>query len=210
MTEPEKPVSDPAYWEAAYREGRDGWELGQVAPPLARALAALPVGKAAVVLGSGRGHEVRVAASAGWPRVVAVDFAPSAHEEARRLTPPELLPRIEWRIADLFELGRTEPQAFDLAIEHTSFCAIAPGRRDEWLASVAACLRPGAVLLALFYAHRKPAGPPFATTREEIETLLPRHGFTIEALEIAHDSHPRRAGEELLTVARRALSPSGS
>ena len=203
MTEPEKPVSDPAYWAAAYHEGRDGWELGQAAPPLARGIATIPLGSAAVVLGSGRGHEARLAASAGWPRVVAVDFVATANEEARLLTPPELLPRIEWRTADLFALGRSDPQAFDLAIEHTSFCAIAPARREEWLASVAACLRPGGVLLALFYAHRKPGGPPFATTREEIERLLPRHGFTIETIEIAPDSHPRRAGEELLTVARR-------
>lgn len=203
MTEPEKPVSDPAYWEAAYSEGQTGWELGHAAPPLARALASIPVGKAAVVLGSGRAHEVRLAATCGWPRVVAVDFAPSAHEEARRLTAAELLPRIEWRSADLFELGRTDPGAFDLAIEHTSYCAIAPARREEWLASVAACLRPGGRLLALFYAHKKPAGPPFATTREEIELLLPRHGFTIESIELAADSHPRRAGEELLAVARR-------
>ncbi|HEX7601825.1 MAG TPA: methyltransferase domain-containing protein [Polyangiaceae bacterium] len=204
MTEPEKPVSDPAYWEAAYRTDQTGWELGQAAPPLARALRTLPVGKAAVVLGSGRAHEVRAAAEAGWPRVVAVDFAPSAHAEAERLTAPELLPRIEWRRADLFELGRTDPEAFDLAIEHTSFCAIAPARREEWLASVAASLRPGGRLVALFYAHHKPAGPPFATTKDEIEALLPKHGFIIESIEIAPDSHPRRAGEELLTIARRS------
>ena len=210
MSDPEKPVSEPAYWEAAYREGRDGWELGQAAPPLARALRTLPIGKAAVVLGSGRAHEVRAAAEAGWPRVVAVGFAASAPVEAKRLTAPELLPRIEWRSADLFELGRTDPEAFDLAIEHTSFCAISPARREEWLASVAACLRPGGLLLALFYAHKKPAGPPFATTREEIERLLPKHGFTIERIELAPDSHPRRAGEELLTLARRRLSSSGS
>lgn len=203
MSEPEKPVSDPAYWEAAYREGQTGWELGHAAPPLARALRTLAVGKAAVVLGSGRANEVRAAAEAGWPRIVAVDFAPSAHEEAKRLTAPELLPRIEWRIADLFELGRTDPEAFDLAIEHTSFCAIAPARREEWLASVAASLRPGGHLLALFYAHKKPAGPPFATTKAEIEALLPKHGFTIESIEVAADSHPRRAGEELLTIAVR-------
>lgn len=203
MIEPEKPVSDAAYWEAAYRGKTTGWDLGQAAPPLARALATLPVGNSAVVLGSGRAHEVRLAASAGWPRVVAVDFAASAHEEARRLTPPDLRPRIEWRSANLFDLGRTDPQAFDLVIEHTSFCAISPARREEWLASVAACLRPGGRLLALFYAHKKPAGPPFATTRDEIEALLPKHGFTIESLEVAVDSHPRRAGEELLTLARR-------
>ena len=67
MTEPEKPVSDPAYWAAAYHEGRDGWELGHAAPPLARGIATIPVGQAAVVLGSGRAHEARLAASAGWP-----------------------------------------------------------------------------------------------------------------------------------------------
>src|SRR5512143_3442445 len=108
-------VSDASYWEAAYREGRDGWELNAPTPPIVRGLAAIAPGDCALVLGSGRGHEARAAARAGFKRVVGVDFAESAKREAAALTSPELAGRIEWRTQDLFDLPRTDAGAFDLA-----------------------------------------------------------------------------------------------
>jgi thiopurine S-methyltransferase len=154
-------VDDAAFWEGLYRSGQDGWELGAPSPPLVRAVGALGpevLRGAAVVLGCGRGHEARLLAGAGFARVVAVDFARPAIEEARALTPPgsPAARAIEWRLADVFSLGATDAGAFDLALEHTCFCAIDPARRPEWAATVARVLRPGGTLVAAFYAHGRP------------------------------------------------------
>jgi SAM-dependent methyltransferase len=197
--------SDPAYWEAAYRERRDGWELGGPTPPLARALAAMPAAGngRALVVGSGRGHEAREAAKRGF-RVVAVDFAQSARTEAERLTPPDLAARIAWRTQDLFELPETDAGAFDLVIEHTSFCAIDRARRDEWMRVARAVLRPGGTLLALFYTHGREGGPPFGATHDEVRAALDRAGFAIATSEVPDDSIERRRGDELLV---RATAP---
>ena len=199
-----KTVSDSGYWDEAYHEGRDGWELGRPTPPLLRAVSWLgkPNG-AAVVVGFGRGHEAIMLAEAGWPRVVGLDFAVEATRQAELLTPTALVGQLEWRTGDLFALGTKSPSEFALVVEHTSFCAIDPSRRDEWMRSVFATLRPGGRLLALFYVHQKPGGPPFAAKSEDVKPALKTAGFVIEREEIPSDSIERRSGEEWLVLAMR-------
>lgn len=186
-----------------YSEHRDGWELGQATPPLVRASTWVPPGARALVIGCGRGHEVRLLANIGWERVVGVDFAATAIAEAERLTPPDLAPSIEWRREDLFALAG-EP-SFDLVVEHTSFCAIDPERRAEWFAVVHRVLRPGGALLGLFYPHTRPGGPPFGGTREEVERLATNAGFAIIRSEVPDDSIDKRKGDELLVLATRTV-----
>jgi len=197
----DKTVSEAAYWETAYGEARDGWELGKATPPIVRALRSLPPGESALVMGCGRGHEARAAAAAGWGRVVGVDFAESARREAERLTGAELASRLEWRTQDLFDLRRTDAGAFDLVIEHTSFCAIDPARRAEWMAVVRSVLAPGGKLLGLFYTHGRPGGPPFGATVAEVREALRRASLRVEHDEVPDDSIERRRGDELLVWA---------
>jgi SAM-dependent methyltransferase len=193
-------VSAKKYWDAAYAEKRDGWELGEAAPPIARALGELRGPGRAVVFGSGRGHEARAAARAGW-EVVGVDFADVARADAERLTPPDLAAHVEWRAQDILTLGQTDAGAFDLVIEHTSYCAIDPARRAEWMRVARAVLRPGGTLLGLFYTHGREGGPPFGATREHVLGALAAAGFAPVRHEVPADSIERRRGEELLVWA---------
>ncbi len=193
-------VSAADYWEAAYREQRDGWELGDATPPIVRGLRDVKPGGRAIVFGCGRGHEARAAARAGF-EVVGVDFAESARAEAERLTPPDLASRIAWRVQDIFTLDHTDAGAFDLVIEHTSYCAISPARRDEWMRVARAVLRPGGALLALFYTHGRDGGPPFGATQKSVLEALARAGFRALHQETPADSIERRRGDELLVRA---------
>lgn len=194
-------VSDPRYWEAAYREGRDGWELGEAAPPLDRALRGLSPFADAAVLGCGRGHEVRLLAALGWGRVVGVDFARAALDDARARTDPGL--PVEWLHDDVLALGTDHADAFDLVVEHTCYCAIDPATRDAWAGSVAGTLRRGGVLVALFYTHGRAGGPPWGATVEEIVARLEAHGFAIEHCETPEDSVDKRRGDETLIMAQK-------
>ena len=199
-------VSDPKFWDTAYDEKRDGWELGDVTPPIARVLRDEIHGPGrAIVLGCGRGHEVRAAARAGFD-VVGVDFAEQPIADAAKMTPPDLAKRITWSRADIFALE--DEAAFDLLIEHTSYCAIDPKRRDEWMRVARKVLKPGGTLLAIFYAHERPGGPPYSTTREDARAALERNGFRIERSETPEDSIERRRGAEFLVIAT-ALPLSG-
>lgn len=200
-----------ARWERKYQTRSDGWELGRVPPPMARALEQLELGpgQRAIVLGSGRGHEARQLArrsGALGGHVVAIDIAPSAVRYLRAASEREgQSAHLTVLEADLFNLAEEQPQhrgAYDLLIEHCVFCAIEPERRDEYVRAAAALLRPGARLVGLFYCHSYPGGPPYAVSTHEVrERLAP--AFELISEEVPTDSVITRAGQEFLVVARR-------
>ncbi len=194
--------SDPSFWEDLYQRGEGGWDLGEATPPLARWAAEHPQlvdGKRVLVIGCGRGHDARMLARAGGV-VTAVDFAADAVADARALAAKEGVAMEVWQ-ADLFELP-LRPERYDLCVEHTCFCAIDPARRAEYVEAVRGVLVDGGHLVALFYAHDRPGGPPFTTDDEELGRLFaPR--FVVEHREIPADSIERRRGHERLWLLRR-------
>jgi SAM-dependent methyltransferase len=184
--------SEREFWEQRYAGGDDRWELGRAAPPLARWLADHPprAGARALVVGCGRGHEARLLARAG-ARVTAIDFAAAAIADARAVE-PQLA--IDYRVQDLFTL---EGERFELVVEHTCFCAIDPARRAEYARVIRSVLDDDGALVALFFTHRRPGGPPFGVSRDELHAIFSdRFAFAHE--ETPRDSVAARAGEELL------------
>jgi len=188
--------SDPAFWSGIWRAGRDGWELARPAPPLARWVAAqrAPLGRALVV-GCGRGHEARMLADAGAD-VIAVDLAAEAIAAARALGG-----LVDFRQVDLFDLPAAR-ERFDLALEHTCFCAIDPARRAEYAGVMGQVVVSGGRLVGLFWQHGRAGGPPFSTTPDEVAVCF-APWFEIASSEIAPDSVASRAGQEWLTEMRR-------
>jgi SAM-dependent methyltransferase len=197
-------TSEPAFWSRVYSEPTQGFELGRAAPPLRRWFEAhSPAGKRALVVGSGRGHEVRLLASLG-AHVVGVDFAPEAIVEARRICagfPTEKGGTVELRQRDLFALTG-DPERYDLVVEHCCFCAIDPARRDEYVRVMHDLLVDGGQLVGLFWAHGRQGGPPFSVTREEMEKRFSSR-FVVEHVEVPSDSAALRAGHELLVQLRK-------
>jgi len=184
------PGLDPAQWDARYRDGQDGWELGQPAPPLQRFLEGHPLdpradGPAPVLVpGCGRGHEAVLLAARGFA-VVGLDFSAEALAEAQRLHGEGDRAgggRLRWLQADLFDgaaLAAAGLAAGSLqgVVEHTCFCAIPPGQRQAYAATVQQLLQPGGWLLGLFWCHQRPGGPPFGSAPEEITALWQELGM---------------------------------
>lgn len=203
MTEDLARVAHPDFWEAAYREERTGWDLGAPAPPFLDLLLspAAPTPGRLLVPGCGRGHDAQLFARFGFT-VSGIDFAPSAIQAAKEAARQAGV-TLELQQADLFTLAERWPAHFDYVAEHTCFCAIDPARRSDYVRVIHDVLRPGGELIALFFAHGRPGGPPFTTSAEEIQRLF-EPLFIIESLEPAANSAPRRRGEELLARLRRA------
>lgn len=192
--------SDPEFWRRHWAQPKQGWEIGRAAPPLERWFAAHPAtGRRALVLGCGRGHEARLLARGGAD-VVAIDFAPEALDEARALALQEGV-RIDFRLRDLFALG-SDPERYDLVVEHCCFCAIDPARRGEYVDVVADVLAGGGEFVGLLRTKCPPDGPPFAVDAVEVERLFaPR--FSIEHISVPEDSVAPRLGTELLVHMKR-------
>lgn len=197
----EQNVSSAAWWNARYQRGDTGWNKGAVAPPIERLLreGIAPRGRVAV-LGAGHGHEALAAAAAGYA-VTAIDFAEAA-TAAVRTRARDAAVEIEALTADVFDLPRSHPEAFDAALEHTCYCAIDPARREVFARAVHDILRPGAFFFGLFYAHGRSGGPPYTTTEAELRRFFTPL-FDVIRLRVAPDSIPGRANEELEFIFRK-------
>lgn len=196
-------IHRPGFWDPIHRENEQpGWEIGEPAPPLARAVALhARAGDRCVVPGCGSGQDLLPPLRA-WCLVTGVDWSPTAIDRAAaRVTAAGL--RADLICQDLFGFMARRPGNFDLAIEHTCFCALQPARRDAYVNAMADALKPGGLLLALFYAEPlAESGPPWGCSADEIRERFGAR-FEIVALDVPPDSIERRAGRELLGVLRR-------
>ncbi len=207
--------SEAARWDQRYRDGSDGWELGQPAPPLAMFLRRHPLapqreGKV-LVPGCGRGHEAALLAELGYS-VVGLDFSGEAVREARRRYGPDR-PQLRWLQADLFDaaalaaagLGK---ESLDGLVEHTCFCAIDPRQRAAYRATVLRLLKPGGWLLGLFLCHSREGGPPYGSDPEELARQWRQTGLVAELWEPAQGSVAQRSDEWLGLWRKTLQSPS--
>jgi 3-hydroxyisobutyrate dehydrogenase-like beta-hydroxyacid dehydrogenase/SAM-dependent methyltransferase len=198
-----------AAWDQRYRDGQDGWELGEPAPPLAAFLRRdprrpTPPGQV-LVPGCGRGHEAALLAELGFA-AIGLDLSGEALREARRHHGPDR-PELRWVQADL-----RDPHALRAAgladasvqgvVEHTCFCAIAPADRPDYLRAVTRLLAPDGWLLGLFWCHSRPGGPPFGSDPEALAQQLRSAGLEPSLWEPAQGSAADR-GEEWLGLWRR-------
>jgi len=190
-------VNLPDKWEADYERRTDGWDLGGPTPAFKRLATSgrFKPGRMAVP-GAGRGHDAREFARHGF-QVTAIDFAPHAIREMKRLSDPNA--PIEILQHDLFALPRELDGSFDYLLEYTCFCAIDPKRRTEYADLVTRLLKPGGTYIDMaFPLDGRAGGPPFSTSENEVLSLFTERGFKLLTREKPEDSiKPRRHAEEL-------------
>lgn len=198
--EPTVDLNQPEFWESRYQSGGDRWDLGQAAPPFVTLLAQphSPKPGRMAVLGCGRGYDVLLFASHGF-EVVGFDFAPTAIAQARQLA-GTLAIRFEQR--EIFSLSQDYAGAFDYVLEHTCFCAIDPSQRPAYVQLVHDLLRSEGELIALFWAHHRPGGPPFGSTADELQKLFGT-SFRLMDWQPPQNSVSERANEEILSRWRK-------
>ncbi len=185
-------------WDERYRAREMAWDMGRAAPPLERAAKSMNLlGKRVLVPGCGRGFEARLFAALR-AEVTAVDFSAVALREAAKYPGGS----IEYVQADARQLPRAWTHRFDVAVEHTCFCAIDPKDRARYLAELHRVLKPSGVLLGLFFIDFvDPDGPPFGIYQQPLRELLAPY-FDVIGWEVhPRDSwEPRRNQEALITA----------
>jgi methyl halide transferase len=198
-------------WERRYRIGDTPWEKGAPAPPLLewiRTRGALD--GSVLVPGCGTGHDVRaIAAASPEAVVVGLDIAEAALDEARR---SPLAGNEKYRLADICDLPIELTDRFDWVFEHTCFCAIDPARRPDYVRAIKRALTAEGALLAIFFLNPwdpgeapERGGPPFGTTREELDALFGRDFVLVEEV-LPQSAYPGREGREIVRLLRRLRS----
>jgi len=139
-------------------------------PRLVSALAGLPGGGQALVVGCGLGHDAEHVASLGFT-TVAFDVSPTAIAAARRRFPRST---VEYVTADLLSPPRTWAAAFDLVVEVFTLQVLTGAARRTAFARLARLVAPGGRLLIIGGArdeHDDPGEMPWPLTRAEIESF---------------------------------------
>lgn len=193
--------TEPSDWEKRYQAQTTPWDLGAAAPGFRSFLNSpnKPAPGKTAVLGCGRGYDAVLFAQSGF-EVTGFDFAPTAITDSISLA-QKSQSRATFLQRDIFDLGTEFPQHFDYVVEHTCFCAIPPGRRTEYVQLVHSILRPNGQLIALFFTHNRPGGPPFGSTPAEIRQYF-EVDFDLIFLEPVLNSVASRQGEEHLGLLR--------
>ena len=190
-------VNSPGKWEADYERKTDGWDLGGPTPAFKRLASSRQFKPGRMIVpGAGRGHDAREFARHGF-NVTAVDFAPHAVDEMRRLADPAA--PVEILQSDLFSLPRELNNSFDYVLEYTCFCAIDPKRRVEYADLVTHLLKPDGIYIDLaFPLDGRAGGPTFAVIESEVMDLFQKRGFKLVSRSKPEESiSPRRHAEEL-------------
>ncbi len=93
--------------------------------------------------------------------------------------------------------------AFDWIVEHTCFCAIPPKDRTAYARAAVTVLKPGGRLFAIFYLTPDSIeGPPFGSSREELDALFGPSFRLIEEW-VPASAFPGREGRELVRILER-------
>ena len=199
-----------AAWDERYKSREMSWDIGRSTPPLVRMSQYInALGKRVLVPGCGRGYEAQMFANLGAD-VVAVDFSARALAEASKLAVKSLGPkayRIEWVQSDVRSLPRQYSQCFDLVVEHTCFCALAPADRHRYIAELHHVLKPVGRLLGLFFVDfDNPDGPPFGIYQHKLRPLLEEFFHVLFWESYPADSWDERKNQEALVIAQKVAT----
>lgn len=207
-------IDTPDYWAERYASGQTGWDMKDETPVFRglRLRGEFPVsavqhGQAATLFvpGCGYGYDALAFARAGY-RVTAVDFAA---EPLQVLQDNAVSSNVNVAIvqADVFALPENRfTGTFSAVLEYTCYCALPPERRAEYARVLADSLAPDGWLVALLFpTDGRTGGPPFAIDPEEAQQLFTAVGLELIRSEVPKDSHPARAGKELLALFRKSM-----
>ena len=190
-------------WEARYNAGDTPWEKGAPHPALVDWLQKNSLSGRVLVPGCGAGHDVREISKNPASEVVGFDIAPSAIRMAGSF--PKV-GRETFVLGDFLAGDAKRLGPFDALFEHTCFCAIHPSRRADYAREAAALVKPGGVLVGIFYGdpdNPDTDSPPFASPFEAVSAQLARDFEVVEKTENLPTYHGREGGEYLLVLRRR-------
>ncbi|HNV99547.1 MAG TPA: methyltransferase domain-containing protein [Chitinophagales bacterium] len=188
------------FWQERYTTGTTGWDMGTVSPPLKTIIDALPDKHARILIpGCGNAWEARYLVEQGFTQVTVIDIAPAPVEALQQALGQENQQFCQVILGDFFQ----HEGQYDVILEQTFFCAINPELRIPYAEKMKSLLAQNGILTGvLFRTPFENPGPPFGGTLEEYQATFEPY-LHIETMELCTNSHPKRAGNELLIRLRK-------
>jgi len=183
------------YWENRYETKETGWDVGKITTPLKEYIDQIEDKSLKILIpGAGNGYELDYLLSKGFKNVFIVDFAESPLQNITKRIPG--FPKEQLIRSDFFELDGT----YDLIMEQTFFCALAPELRTQYAIKMHSLLSENGKLFGLLFDFPlTEEGPPFGGSKEEYLNLF-SDKFHIKTLETAYNSIQPRKERELFFI----------
>lgn len=183
---------DETFWSERYLSGQIGWDIGYVSTPLKEYIDQLANKDLKILIpGGGNSYEAEYLFNKGFANVFVIDISSIPLDNFSKRVPS--FPKKNLLHQDFFELE----DKFDLILEQTFFCAQNPKLRKEYVSKMHQLLKPAGKLVGvLFNIPLNDDKPPFGGNENEYRSLF-EEKFTIDKLELAYNSIPPRAGNEL-------------
>lgn len=183
---------DQSFWDTQWEQQKIGWDLGSVSPAIAAYMDQYADKAAAILIpGCGNAHEAAYLVEQNFTNITLIDISPTAV----KLLQQKFKNAAEITIIceDFFQ----HQGKYDLIIEQTFFCAIAPDRRNAYADKTASLLNPGGKIIGLLFDRIfTQTGPPFGGTVSEYLSIFQPH-FEIKKMEACANSVVPRAGTEV-------------
>ena len=182
---------DQAYWDTQYKTNATGWDLGKVSPPIKEYIDTIKNKNISILIpGCGNSHEAEYLLSKGFTNITLIDIAPTLVSNLQEKF--KNYPNIKIVLGDFFE----HKGEYDLIIEQTFFCALAPSIREKYVSKMHQLLSDNGKLVGLLFNKTFESGPPFGGSQAEYKQLFKDY-FDFKIIETCHNSIAPRANSEL-------------
>lgn len=193
-------VNDPFFWNSLYKENLDGWDLKSSSPGFADLLnnGFFNLQSSLLVVGCGKGYDAITASEAGL-NVSAIDFSSEAIAIAKENSITKNL-NINFIREDIFHFAQKTEYRFDYIYDYVTYCAIDPGRREEYAEAIFSLLKDGGkFVIILFPVELREGGPPYGIDEDETKKIFSEL-FTLELIDHNINSIKPRQGREILHI----------
>lgn len=183
---------DQEYWNSKWQGNQIGWDIGYASPAICAYMDQYPNKEAQILIaGCGNAHEAVYLLEHNFKHITLIDFAPEAIKRVKAKFADQTAVNV--LCTDFFE----HEGQYELLLEQTFFCAIAPERRAEYVQKVSSLLRPnGRMVGVLFDQLLDEPGPPFGGDLMIYQQLFTPN-FILQTMEKCYNSIKPRIGKEV-------------
>ena len=183
---------DEEFWTKKYKDQQLGWDLGTLSPPIQSYIDQLTNKEMAILIpGAGNAYEAEYLFKQGFSNVFVLDISDEPLRNLQKRLPE--FPSEHLIHQNFFE----HTKKYDLILEQTFFCALAPSLRNQFAQKTYDLLNPGGKLAGLLFDFPlTPQGPPFGGSKDIYVNTFSKH-FSINTLEPCFNSIKPRLGREL-------------
>jgi methyl halide transferase len=181
---------DEKFWDERWKTQDIGWDIGYPSPVLIDFIDKIEDKNTSILIpGCGSAYEAEYLIEKGFTNVSLIEISETIYQSLKQKFEGKNINIIH---GDFFELN----EKYDIILEQTFFCALAPYLRPRYVWKMHQLLNPNGKIQGLLFNKQFDNPPPFGGTEIEYRTLFSQ-AFELEKIFTTDKSIEPRKGTEL-------------